>query len=190
MPRSEIPGTLRRLLPVLFLGGATLFGSTAAGAFEDVHLAPEAFIAGIFPGQSVRAGKLACSEELGWRIADALGHATREKRFRYWQAGTRTAWILDETGKERPITIGVAVDNGRVVAIRVLIYRETHGHEVADPAYTKRYEGAALAADDRLDRDIDNITGATLSARAMTRVARAALVLDDWVHRHEDIPAP
>ena len=159
-------------------------------AFEDVYLTTDAFIAAAFSGQRPQAGKLANSDELGWRLADALGHATREKRFRYWQSGTRTAWVLEEIGKERPITIGVVVDGGRVAAIRVLTYRETHGMEVAAPSYTARYEGATLAADDRLDRDIDNITGATLSARAMTRVARAALVLDDWRRRHEDRPAP
>ncbi|HCS29554.1 MAG TPA: FMN-binding protein, partial [Spongiibacteraceae bacterium] len=61
--------------------------------------------------------------------------------------------------------------------IRILTYCESRGGEVRHPFFTEQFEGAQLGADDTLDRQIDGITGATLSVRAVTRVAEAALVL-------------
>lgn len=146
------------------------------------------FLAGAFADTRPQAGKLLVTAELADRLAATYGHRFRDKRVRYWQAGSRSAWLLEEIGKEKPITIGVVVDNARLVSIAVLVYREGHGMEVADASFTGQFPGAALVDRDgnsnRLDRDIDNITGATLSVRAMTRTARAALVLDAWLRDH------
>ena len=46
------------------------------------------------------------------------------------------------------------------------------------PFFTDQFVAARLQSDERLDRSIDGITGATLSVGAVTRIARVALVLD------------
>ena len=38
-------------------------------------------------------------------------------RMRYWHEGARTAWIIDEVGKEQNITFGVVVENGEVQSL-------------------------------------------------------------------------
>ncbi len=63
----------------------------------------------------------------------------------------------------------------------MLEFRESRGWEVRYPFFTRQFEDARLNGKDRLDRDIDSITGATLSVHAVTRVARVALIMHDTV---------
>lgn len=179
-------------LPALLLVLAVVLGSNA-NAEKYEYLSQRDFLAAAFAGVKPETGKLEINEALGDRLAAVFTHRYKEIRTRWWRAGTRTAWIIDEIGKEKPITIGVVVDNARLVSIAVLTYREGHGMEVADADFTRQFPGAALAnregKPDWLDRDIDNITGSTLSVRSMTRTARAALVLDAWL-RENGNPSP
>ena len=110
-----------------------------------------------------------------------LGHRFSALRVRYWHDGEKSAWILDEIGKELPITIGVAVENGSIRNVRVLEFRESRGWEVRYPFFTDQFVDARLGPDEKLDRRIDGITGATLSVGAVTRIARVALVLHEHV---------
>lgn len=109
--------------------------------------------------------------------ASILGHAYRGLRIRYWQAASRSAWILDEIGKEKPITVGIVIDAGQVDTVRILAYRESRGAEVRYPSFTSQFLGARLKGR-KLTNDIDGISGATLSVRAVTNIARWALFLD------------
>ena len=113
-------------------------------------------------------------------VRSILEHNYPASRLRYWRDGQRTAWVLEEIGKEMPITVGIAVDNGAVERVRVLVYRESRGWEVKSPAFTAQFDGARLTPKQGLDRRIDGISGATLSVRALSRLARLALLL----HRH------
>jgi uncharacterized protein with FMN-binding domain len=85
--------------------------------------------------------------------------------------------VLEEVGKELPITVGVVVDNSYIKSLRVLTYRENRGGEVATPAFTDQFMDVALEDNGTLDASIDGISGATLSVRALTRLAGVALFL-------------
>ncbi|HHM06209.1 MAG TPA: FMN-binding protein [Gammaproteobacteria bacterium] len=107
-------------------------------------------------------------------VREILGHKLGALRVRYWPRNGRSAWILEETGKEQPITVGLVVENGRLLRLSVLIYRESRGDEVRHPFFTDQFKGARLNGT-RLDRSIDGVSGATLSVRALTRLAALAL---------------
>ena len=162
----------RRFFPLLFL---LLAGSVLA---EQVFQKPADFVSEAFGGQPPKASLLWLNKAMQKDIAQILGHRLRSLRLRYWAEGERSVWILDEIGKEHPITTGIVVDNGRIEKIRVLIYRESRGHEVRHAFFTDQFKEATLTADRQLDRPIDGISGATLSVRALTRLARLALYLD------------
>lgn len=87
-------------------------------------------------------------------------------------------WILDEIGKEYPITAGFVIADHKIQRAQVLIYRESRGMEIHLPAFLAQFVNAYLDGD-RLSNKIDGITGATLSVAAMTRMARTALLLND-----------
>lgn len=155
---------LLSLLPVI---------SWARGVYQD----PEEFIKEVFAGDPPAARVLNLDEPLRTEIRAILGHDLAAKRLRYWVQGERTAWILEEIGKERPITTGLVVNNGKLELLKVLIFRESRGYEVRHPFFTDQFKGAHLKEDQQLDRSIDGISGATLSTRALTKLARLALYL-------------
>ena len=150
---------------------------SAAG--EQIYLAPDAVLSEAFatpPPPSI----LWITAEIQSDIEKILGHPPPRLRQRYWKDGAKTAWILEEIGKEEFITAGFVVVNDRIEKTRVWIYRETRGMEVRYPAFLKQVEGTQLAEKQRLSKRIDGIAGATLSVWAMERMARAAL----YFHRH------
>lgn len=166
---------MHRVPPWLVAPTAVLAASAWAG--EQVYLAPQAFLAqalGEIPAPRV----LWITQPMRAQLAAILGHEPAQLRQRYWAAGHKTAWILEEIGKEEPITAGFVIANGRVEQARVLVYRESRGGEVRYPAFLDQYAQAGLTSDDRLDKPIDGIAGATLSVAAMERMARQALYLD------------
>ncbi len=154
----------------------------STGAFAGgVYLEPGKFIAQTFAGQPPKASVLWLNKELKQAMQQILQHPYRGLRVRYWRDGKRTAWILDEIGKTEPITTGIVIDDGRIEQVRVLVFRESRGWEVRHDFFTKQFVQAQLDDDHQLDRNIDNISGATLSVRALTKLARVALLLHQVV---------
>jgi hypothetical protein len=156
----------------------------ATGDDEQVYLPEAAFLEGAFAGglpearvlwvePSVRAELIA---SFGWRPG---------LRIRYWQHNGRTAWVLDEIGKDRPITAGFVVEDRVLARADVLVFRESRGWEIRYPFFTGQFANLRLDRNHELDRTIDGITGATLSVNAMRRMARVALRLDEHVQRTE-----
>ena len=154
-----------------------------AGSLSDgdqVYVHPEDDIAGAFADTEVpEQSTLWPSKDLRKALSDILGH-TPSLRFRYWGSGGRTVWILDEIGKDRPITAGVTIADGKIEDVKVLVFRESRGWEVKHGFFTRQFANAWLDKRHRLSANIDNITGATLSVKAMTRMAKAALLM----HQH------
>lgn len=165
----------RFLSGVVALLALVFAGAGAAG--ERVYLSPEDFIASQLP-QSPQEKRLWVTPQLQAKASSILNHAPNPLRPRYWTDGKRTVWILQEIGKEDYITAGFAVERGTIAAARVLIYRESRGGEVRYPAFLRQFDGASLTDGAYLNKTIDGISGATLSVRAMEKMARLALLYD------------
>jgi FMN-binding domain len=110
-------------------------------------------------------------------VRNLLGHDYAALRLRYWCQGDRSAWVLEEVGKDLPITVGIIVEKNYIKSLRVLTYRENRGGEVSTPAFTDQFNGVSLAENHALDKTIDGISGATLSVQALSRLAAVALFL-------------
>ena len=143
---------------------------------DTVYQTPDDFLHEVF-GDAPKPQVLWLDRAVQDRLVKLMGHSYRQARVRYWRAAGKTVWILEEIGKEYPITAGFAVQDSRIQAARVLVYRENRGMEIHFPAFLAQFAGAQLA-DDRLSRNIDGISGATLSVQAMQHMARVALYLD------------
>ena len=132
-------------------------------------------------GQPLAAETLWIVGDLQPAVRAILEHDYPAARVRYWRARQHTVWVLDEIGKEMPITVGIAINDGAVERVKVLVYRESRGWEVKSPAFTAQFSGARLADRQKLDRQIDGISGATLSVRALSRLTRLALLFDQQI---------
>jgi len=151
-------------------------------ARADVYQEPDAFIAEVF-GSKPAPKVLWLTKEIQAQAGAILGHPPAQLRQRYWSDAHRSVWILEEIGKEELITAGFVVADGHIDHVRVLVYRESRGGEVRYPAFLKQFKEAKLAQGDRLDRQIDGISGATLSVGATERMARLALFFDRMSRR-------
>jgi hypothetical protein len=172
--------TPRRREALLASALALGLGSGAAYAIDDVIETPEAFLTEAFGASAPQPKFLDLDDGAQSQLSAVLGHPYPQARLRYWSANGRTAWIFDDKGRDGyvPTTAGFVVEKGGTIGIvRVLIYRESHGEEVAQPSFEKQFSGAH-AAGAQLDRNIDGISGATLSVKMMARMARAAIVMD------------
>jgi len=88
------------------------------------------------------------------------------------------AIIGEEIGKYRTITFLVAVDlQLQISSVAILVYRESRGGEVRRQRFLRQYRGKDGADPIRINRDIINITGATLSVRALNAGVRKSLLL-------------
>lgn len=159
---------------------SVLLLTTTISHARGVYQTNDAFLAEVFNGTLPQSDVIWMKGDVRKTVADILGHPYAGLRIRYWREEQRSAWILEEIGKEEPITFGVVIDGDRVEQVKVLAYRESRGGEVKYPAFTQQFQNVGLV-DNRLDKHIDGITGATLSVRAMTNVVRLALYLDSSI---------
>jgi hypothetical protein len=162
-----------RLLAV----AAVLLCAAAPARADDIYQSPNAFLAEAFPALPAPV-LLDITPAMRGDIERILGHTYRAQRVRTWREGGRSVWILEEIGKYRPITVGLIVNDGAVEALRVLIYRESHGWEVRHDFFTAQFKGMTLNENNRLSARVDGISGATLSVNALQNLARLALYFD------------
>jgi hypothetical protein len=165
-----------------------LLSIAASTLAEGVDQQPEAFISEVFAGNPPAPEVVWITRSLRDPVRDILGHTPDTLRVRYWGENQRTAWILEEIGKERPITVGLVIDNGHLENVKVLAFRESRGWEVRYPFFTDQFKGVRLTRDNELDHSIDGISGATLSVRALKKLARLALFLHNQTPMSNDAP--
>ncbi len=168
---------LKKLLIFLALLASAYIASVSA---RGVYQEPQEFLDDVFAGKTPQLEKLWIKKDLKDKVHRILGHDLGVLRIRYWGRDGRTAWILDEIGKEQPITAGIVVNEGKIESVKVLVFREARGWEIRYPFFTDQFKGVLLDEQDELNKGIDGISGATLSVSALTRLAQLALLL----HRH------
>ncbi len=162
---------------------AMLFGLPGAIALaRGINQTPDAFIQETFL-EPPKPKVIWLTDDLKKEIEKILQHPYAKLRVKYWQQDSKSAWVLDEIGKEKPITVGVIINDGKIANLRVLAFRESRGWEVEQPFFTRQFRQSSLRKDNRLNRNIDGITGATLSVRALKKLARMALLLDQKIRK-------
>jgi Na+-translocating ferredoxin:NAD+ oxidoreductase RnfG subunit len=92
------------------------------------------------------------------------------------------AQVRNVKGKDQPITYLVAVDPaGRLRDVDILVYREPYGGEVAYEPWRRQFRGKAADSPLVVGRDIQGISGATISVNAVTAgVRRAVAAFAAW----------
>lgn len=166
---------MKWILSILLL----LIINTATAA-ETVYQSPEEFLSSTF-SETPESKRLTLSGDLGKEVKSILGHRYKKIRVPYWQDGCRSAWILEEIGKERYITTGFVVNEQGLEKVKVLIFRESRGWEVKNDFFGDQFVNAKLTKKNKLNKNIDNISGATMSVDAITNISRIALLLHDHI---------
>lgn len=81
-------------------------------------------------------------------------------------------------GKHQPITFLVSLNpEGSIRRTKVLAYRESVGGEIQNSKFLDQFKAKSLKDPFCIGRDIDGITGATLSVRATAAASKKAVLL-------------
>ena len=166
---------IRNKLSVLLVFAMLL---PALATAESVYETHAEFLNRAFGESPPEPGIIWLSGERKSTVRQLLGHDYPALRLRYWCQAGRSAWVLEEIGKELPITVGIIVENDYIKNLRVLTYRENRGGEVSTPSFTDQFNHIERLENGALNTKIDGISGATLSVQALTRLASMALYLD------------
>ena len=179
-------------------------GSASAQAPSAVEIGPiqvymtaEEAQAKIFPTlASTRLEVKAVSTALKEQAESQLGRRFAEDSLRVhllYDAADRLlgyAIVTEEIGKYRPITFMVGVDpQFKVEGAAVLIYRESRGGEVRRSRFLRQYRGKSSADPIRINRDIVNISGATMSVQALNFSVRKLLYITQALYAPSSLGA-
>jgi len=172
----------------------SLYFVVMVAAARGVYQRPNAFIDQVFEHQKPTTKFVWLTKDIKTKTQQILGHPYQKLRIKYWQKGNLTAWILNEIGKEEPITVGILVESqtskspksSKIKLLKVLEYRESRGDEVRHEFFTSQFKNISLNAQSKLDQSVDGITGATLSVNALKRLSRLALFLTGSIHHGKE----
>lgn len=155
--------------------------SFASSAYAEEFQSTENFLTQAFAGSPPKPKVLWLKKDLKNVAAKILQHNPGFLRTRYWQTAEQSVWIINELGKTKPITVAVVIKENKIELLKVLAFRESRGWEVKHNFFTDQFKQNSLNEDLRLSSAIDGISGATLSVRALTKVAQLALFFNSQV---------
>ena len=118
-----------------------------------------------------------------------LGKKTEAREYPYLEVRKDNAVIgsvllLDVVGQTKPIDFAIGVTpDGVLKGLEVLTYREPRGEEIHEPRFRRQFTGKRMEDPISLGRDIDIISGATISCRSATYAARKGLALASILRR-------
>ncbi len=116
-------------------------------------------------------------------IAEAAGPQAPHGELRTWAAKRGDAvlghvFVDNVIGREDYITYAVGIGaDGKLLPVEILDYRESHGGEIRNKAWLAQFAGRGDPSQLRMNRDIKNIAGATLSSEHVTAGVRRILAL-------------
>ncbi len=167
------------LLPAAFVPAALV-----APAYAVQYLTVEQAQKALFPKASELAPlTIDLSAEQREAIESTSGVAVRNLHPEVWKAsgaGGSLGWFMVDrvVGKHEFITYALALDpQGAVRGLEIMDYREIYGGQVRELSWREQFYGKSFGAALRLDQDIRNISGATLSCRHVTDGVRRLLAL-------------
>ncbi len=156
----------------LYVPAIVIPAMASASAFAVQYMDVEQAQKAMFPeAEKFSLNNLLLTAQQQSAIEKNSGVRVRVSNIKAWQAiqgGKARGWfLLDEVyGKHEFITYAVAIGlDGSVKGIEILDYRETHGGEVRNEKWRAQFTGKKAGDKLKLDEDIQNISGATLSCK-------------------------
>jgi hypothetical protein len=177
---TRVPGHAPRRAALV--AGLLLLGSASGSGARVFHSRQEALVLA-FPGADRVEARTFVLDDAQTRAVEALARLPVETRLVTWHtgyAGGRVlghAWIDVHTVRTHPEALLVLLSpEGEVRRVLLLAFHEPEEY-LPPERWLRGFEGRRLDEDLRLGRDVDGISGATLTSRAVTASVRRALAL-------------
>ena len=171
--------------PLLIIGLAAVTLPIVAHA--KIYVSIEQAQKMLIPNKSLIKNPIIITDELQdkMRSASSIRHPFQGDRI--WRSTDGSWFIVDEVvGKHEMITYAVALSPaGVVTGIEILEYVESYGYEVAEAKWRQQFIGKVASDPIKLNQDIQNIGGATLSCKHLTDGVKRVAVLYDLTLKNQ-----
>lgn len=133
----------------------------------------------------IRAEVIRLDQEKKELIEQRIGWKFPEESFEVYIGETNGkidgyAMVHNTIGKHKHMTYMVGADaKGTCTNVELLVFREAKGSEVGKKRFNVQYEGKTVFDPIRINKDIINISGATMSVRSISAGVKRVLVLVD-----------
>ncbi len=153
--------------------------------YEEFMTEEEALKTVMPKSQQIHKALIRLTAEKKDLIEQRIGWKFPENSFELYigQTGDKVngyAMIHHTIGKYKPMTYMVGVDpTGACTDVELLVFRDAKGSEVRTKRFNAQYDGKTVLDPIRINKDIVNISGATMSVRSMSAGVKRVLVLID-----------
>ncbi|MGC2627193.1 MAG: FMN-binding protein [Candidatus Udaeobacter sp.] len=158
----------------------------APSAFAVHYLSIDQAQKAIFPGKTFTAAPIKLTSAQKKAIEQASGVRVLRDDQQVWRVSGGGWFIVDEVvGKHEFITYAAGLTaDGSVKQIEIMDYRETYGGQIRDQKWRAQFVGKTSKSTLKLDSDIKNISGATLSCRHITDGVKRLLAIYEIALKH------
>tara|TARA_R110000737_G_scaffold8048_6_gene23526 strand:+ start:9904 stop:10449 length:546 start_codon:yes stop_codon:yes gene_type:complete len=161
---------LRRRFLKAVVATAASFALPIQVAFAKNYLTIEQAQKILWPEQKLTPAPVTLTAVQAELIEDLADIRVRSHHINSWRSTDGGWFIVDQViGKHENIDLAIAISaDGKVMGIEVLTYRETYGDQIMHPKWRAQFHGKDSREFLKLDQQISNISGATLSCRHVT----------------------
>ncbi len=175
--------------PLIIIGLAAASAPIIAQA--KIYVSVEQAQKILYPNKSLTKNPIIITEDLQDKMRSASSVRQPFQGDRVWKTADGGWFIVDEVvGKHEMITYAVALSPaGAVTGIEILDYVESYGYEVGEARWRNQFIGKTASDPIKLNQDIQNIGGATLSCKHLTDGVKRVAVLYEIALKNQT-PAP
>ncbi len=158
----------------------------APSAFAVQYLTVDQAQRVVFPGKSFTTTPVKLTSVQRKAIEQASGVRVLHDEQQVWRVSGGGWFIVDEVvGKHEFIAYAVGINaDGSVKQIEIMDYRETYGGQIRDQKWRAQFVGKNSKSTLKLDSDIKNISGATLSCRHIADGVKRLLAFYEIALKH------
>ncbi len=162
---------------LLFVPLAAIVAPALAGA--RINIGTEEAQQRLLPGAKMMHNPVLLTEAQRDRMRSLSSVREPFKGERVWRTEQGDWFIIDEVlGKHEMVKYALAINaNGTIKGIEIMEYVESYGYEVAEASWRNQFVGKGSDATLKLNQDIKNVSGATLSCKHVTDGVKRLMVM-------------
>lgn len=164
---------------------ATIAISTASlsSAYAKVYLDTTQAQAQMFGTSKLTPVSIQLSDQVQATMQERSSVHEPFKPDRIWRATDGSYFVIDEVvGKHEHIKYAVGINpDGTVKLIEIMEYNESYGDEVRQLTWRTQFVGKTSADAIKLNKDIQNISGATLSCKHLADGVKRVMTMYELV---------
>jgi hypothetical protein len=163
------------MFPLAALGAVSIPMVAHAAVYVSVEQAQR----DMFGDQALTPSPVALTASQQDKMRDVSSVSLPFQGNRIWKAADGGWFVVDEVvGKHEMITYAVGLNaDGTVRRVEILEYRESYGYEVAEAKWLAQFHGKGQEAPLKLGKDVENISGATLSSKHIADGVKRVLAM-------------